>query len=138
MRASKTRAGHRTGKVRWPFSQRCGSTEINSGIGHLAPAFSYLRQLKRGTWRKGNPTNRQRDGVVRYQSIRYYGPFPSRLRADRVLQPDFLKLPRLRRILSVLAAGRQRIRSTRKQISGQWSSFVQSILVLSPLGNLVM
>ena len=80
----------------------------------FSAAFSYIEARNAAL---GNPTNRQRDGVVRYQSIRYYGPFPSRLRADRVLQPDFLKLQRLRRILSVLAAGRQRIRSTRKRIT---------------------
>ena len=41
-------------------------------------------------------------GAVTYQSIGYFDPFPLLPRLDRVLQPDFLKLPRLRRILSVL------------------------------------
>jgi hypothetical protein len=40
--------------------------------------------------------------VVPYQSIRYSGPFPSRPQLGRVSRTDFLKLPRLRRILSVL------------------------------------
>jgi hypothetical protein len=56
-------------------------------------------------------------GAVTSQSIGYFDPFPLLLRLDRVLRKDFLKLPRLRRILSPLAAGRQRIRSTRKQIT---------------------
>jgi hypothetical protein len=59
-----------------------------------------------------------------YQSIGYFDPFPLLLQLDRVLQPDFLKLPRLRRILLVLSAGRQRIRSTRKLILRRSSSFV--------------
>ena len=57
--------------------------------------------------------------AVTYQNTGYFDPFPLLLRLDRVLQTDFLKLPRLRRILSLLAAGRQRIRSTRKQITGR-------------------
>ena len=57
--------------------------------------------------------------AIRYQSIGYFDPFPWLLRLDRVLQTDFLKLPRLRRILSPLAAGRQRIRPTLKAITGR-------------------
>jgi hypothetical protein len=57
--------------------------------------------------------------AITYQSIGYFDPFPWLLRLDRVLQTDFLKLPRLRRILSQLAAGRQRIRLTRKPITGR-------------------
>jgi hypothetical protein len=41
------------------------------------------------------------------------------LRLGRVLQTDSIKLLRLRRILSMLSADRQRIRPTRKQIAGQ-------------------
>ena len=50
--------------------------------------------------------------AVTYQSIGYFDPFPLLLRLDRVLQTNLIKLRRLRRILSVLSADRQRIRST--------------------------
>jgi hypothetical protein len=50
--------------------------------------------------------------AVTYQSIGYFDPFPLRLRLGRALQTDLIKLPRLRRILSVLSADRQRNRST--------------------------
>jgi hypothetical protein len=57
--------------------------------------------------------------AVTYQSIGYFDPFPLLLRLDRVLLTALIKLPILRRILSPLAAGRQRIRSTQKQITGR-------------------
>jgi hypothetical protein len=50
--------------------------------------------------------------AVTYQSIGYFDPFPLLLRLGRALQTDLIKLPRLRRILSVLSADRQRNRST--------------------------
>jgi hypothetical protein len=40
--------------------------------------------------------------AVTDQSIGCLDPFPLLLRLDRVLRTDFIKLPRLRRILSVL------------------------------------
>jgi hypothetical protein len=57
--------------------------------------------------------------AVTYQNTGYFDPFPLLLRLGRVLQMDSIKLLRLRRILSMLSADRQRIRPTRKQIAGR-------------------
>jgi hypothetical protein len=50
--------------------------------------------------------------AVTYQNTGYFDPFPLLLRLGRVLQTDLIKLLRLRRILSMLSADRQRNRST--------------------------
>ena len=50
--------------------------------------------------------------AVNFRSNGCSGPFPSLPPLGCVLQTDFLKPPRLRRILSALSSGRPRIRST--------------------------
>jgi hypothetical protein len=71
-------------------------------------------------------------GAVPYRSIRYCGPFPSRLRLHRVSQTDSIKLRRLFRISFGRTAGRQRIRPTSRRTTGRSSSFGHSIPISAP------
>lgn len=50
--------------------------------------------------------------AIKYRSNGWFDPFPSPLRLDPVLPNGLIKLPKPRRILSVLRAYRQRIPST--------------------------